>query len=142
MLEGPASCIPSGVPIEKISVTVPGAGVQIIDVEARLDEGDDDIAKRLARTFPVGTLLGISGAKWRILSKDPPEVEEVGVQKRPSSVPPPGVELPSPGELWRPKDPRRKQSGFRIKAVTETHVEAEDGRTVALERLKRYEKIG
>ena len=46
-----------------------------------------------------------------------------------------------PGEVWKPRDPRRK-SGFTIKAVTATEVIADDGRTVQLERMKRYEKVG
>lgn len=115
---------------EKVTVTIPGVGPQAIDVEVGPSEGDDEIARRLSKTFPPGTLLGVSGAKWRVLG--PGDVVEV--------LPP--AEGPQPGDLWRPKDPRRKQSGFRVRAVTETHVEAEDGRLVALDRMKRYEKIG
>ncbi len=183
------------VPLEKIVVNTPGVGPQVIDVEVRPDEGDDDIAKRLARSFPLGTLLSVSGAKWRVTSNDPPKVIEEGVQAPPRANPevgydqngvwntgPLGIEEPSttsvggelvlqpgagvpprepvlvsvppvlaklpklqhgpqPGEQWRPKDPRRK-SGFTIKAVTETEVIAEDGRTVSLDRMRRYEKIG
>lgn len=47
---------------------------------------------------------------------------------------------PRVGETWKPKDPRRK-SGFTIKAVTRTDVVGEDGRTVSLERMKRYERV-
>lgn len=47
----------------------------------------------------------------------------------------------APGQQWRPKDPRRK-SGFTIKAVTETEVIADDGRTIQLERMKRYDRVG
>ena len=118
---------------EKVSVTVPGVGPQVIEVSVRPSEGDDEIALRLAKSFPPGTLLGVSGAKWRVLEHG--MVEEV----QPPRAAPGG---PQPGELWRPRDPRRKQSGFRVRAVTETEVIADDGRTVSLERLKRYEKIG
>ena len=119
-------------PTEKISVTVPGVGPQIVEVPVGPSEGDDEIARRLSRSFPPGTILGVSGAKWRVLEQG--GVEEVGAKPKP-------VDGPQPGERWRPRDPRRK-SGFTIKAVTETEVIADDGRTVSLERLKRYEKIG
>lgn len=124
--------------IEKVSATFPGQGPQVLDVEALPHEDDRDIALRLSLSFPPGTVLGVSGGRWRVVARG--EVEEV---RTASSRPPmpPGVD-PQPGDLYRPKDPRRKQSGFRIKAVTETHVEADDGRQVSLERLKRYEKIG
>lgn len=46
----------------------------------------------------------------------------------------------APGQQWRPKDPRRK-SGFTIKAVTEKEVVADDGRTIQLERMKRYDRV-
>lgn len=151
---------------EKVSVSVPNAGVHIIDLEVRPDEGDDEIAIRLAKTFPVGTVVGVGGAKWRITSKDPPCVHEVGTQNVVQALAPMGVPSPKPkpreplvakvptllsavndqlrplpGERWKPRDPRRK-SGFTIKAVTDTEVIAEDGRTVSLDRMKRYEKIG
>jgi hypothetical protein len=168
--------------LEKITATIPHGGTHVLDVEVNDSDGDDDIARRLAKTFPVGTLLGISGAKWRVLGNDPPNaievlpgdtlprLDEVGpiltdanllaqdAQKTMKTARPPLlVEVPPlltrvlkqvrqeapprPGEVWKPKDPRRK-SGFTIKAVTETEVIAEDGRTVSLERMKRYEKIG
>jgi hypothetical protein len=117
---------------EKVTVTVPGVGSHVLDIEVRPDEGDDEIARRLAQTFPIGTILGVSGAKWKVVSKDPPVVVELGL---------PREDGPQPGERYRPKDPRRK-SGFTIKAVTETSVIADDGRVVSLDRMKRYEKIG
>ena len=115
---------------EKVTALIPGVGPQVIDIEVSPSEGDDDIARRLSRTFPPGTILGVSGAKWQVTG--PGEATEL--------LPP--REGPQPGEVWKPKDPRRKASGFRIRAVTETHVEADDGRVVSLDRMKRYEKIG
>jgi len=122
--------------LEKVTASIPGVGSHVLDVEVRPDEGDDDIARRLSRTFAPGTVLGISGAKWKVLS--PGVVAEV-LEGQPG---PDCLENPRPGQVWRPKDPRRKQSGFTIKAVTETEVIGEDGRTVSLDRMKRYEQIG
>lgn len=152
--------IRSAVFTEKISILVPGGVIQCIDIQASADEGDDDIARRMAKTFPVGTIVGVSGEKWRITSKDPPRVELLGAGPsrlpreevleaarqpvvRPEGLPPSEphtvVEY-EPGQVWKPKDPRRK-SGFTIKAVTPTEVVAEDGRTVSLERMKRYDRV-
>lgn len=125
---------------EKVVVSLPGVPSQVIDVEVRASEGDDDIARRLAPTFPVGTLLSVSGVKWRVVSQSPPEVAEVGVPQPVLALVDPPKDGPQPGERWRPRDPRRK-SGFTIKAVTETEVIADDGRTVSLDRLKRYERV-
>lgn len=58
-----------------------------------------------------------------------------------SPTPPIASGTYEPGQQWRPKDPRRK-SGFTIKAVTRTEVIADDGRTIQLERMKRYERVG
>lgn len=190
---------------EKISVNIPHQGFQLIEVAVRPDEGDDEIALRMVRSFPEGTILGIAGVKWRIVSREPPKVEEVTgngskVQPEPAAKPSRGLDLtcrkpnvvglihhdqalisrnaqqlaeslaepkktgfdkwaakklkspsfakeyrdargPQPGEVWRPRDPRRKAS-FTIKAVTGTEVIAEDGRTVQLDRMSRYEKVG
>lgn len=48
--------------------------------------------------------------------------------------------LPKIGETWRPKDPRRKAS-FKILDIINDTVHTDDGRTVKLERLRRYVKV-
>lgn len=171
-------------PSEKISVTVPGTAPQVLDIEVHNADSDKDIALRLSRTFPAGTLVGVSGVKWFL--HGPEQVDEVTVNDAQAlqklveatlakpldeglkavrkgfsehvrknlaerarerfSHPPEQIDArpqggPQPGEVWKPKDPRRK-SGFTIKAVTETEVIAEDGRTVSLDRMKRYERVG
>jgi hypothetical protein len=117
---------------EKITLTLPGKATTVLDVEARPGEDDKDIALRLAARLPPGTIIGVSGVKWRVAAPDKvveadAPVEAVG---------------PQVGERWKPRDPRRK-SGFTIRAVTDDdEVIAEDGRTIALSRFDRYEKIG
>lgn len=197
--------------LEKITLKVPGQAPQVADVAANPSDSDEDIARRLSRTFPAGTLLGISGAKWTVVGPgqvtlaDEPPPSSVRLSVRPShvveepptssSVPEPVVAPPEPvvtlkeaseslardpsgeeyaallierglgiraplteatapplpdlfrseagprvGETWKPKDPRRKAT-FTIRAVTASEVIGEDGRTVSLERLKRYVRV-
>lgn len=199
---------------EKIAVSIPGKGSFIFDLECHPTEGDDEIAARIAKQFPPGTIFNVSGSKWMSLSKTPPRVIPVEGEPhtyealrakhlgegrsvpldmsdhadavrpqiakldhekakavaeaptlvvgrptraevveaarapvvRPEGLPPSEPHKVSepvaykPGQVWKPKDPRRK-SGFTIKAVTATEVVADDGRTVQLERMKRYEKV-
>lgn len=65
--------------------------------------------------------------------------EGVSAESEPHKVSEPDAY--APGQQWRPKDPRRK-SGFTIKAVTEKEIIADDGRTIQLERMKRYDRVG
>lgn len=128
---------------EHIVVKLPGVPPQVMEIEAEIHEDDRDIALRLGRGFPVGTILSIDTVRWAVVSHDPVEVVEAAEprkQERLKSEPPPGVEV-EPGQTWRPKDPRRK-SGFRVKAVVGDTVVADDGRTVKLKRMKRYERVG
>lgn len=154
-------------PTEKISVTVPGAAPQVLDIEVNNADTDKDIALRLSKSFPPGTLLGVSGVKW--FFHGPDHVDEVTAndgqilqdfverlkaeRPKPDSRPPlivsPPTVLsrvqaqlevdshPKPGDRYMPKDTRRKSS-FVVKEVTETELIAEDGRRVALDRLNRY----
>lgn len=71
--------------------------------------------------------------------------EGVSASSEPHQIPEPPKKAPvgdeyAPGQQWRPRDPRRK-SGFTIKAITEKEVIAEDGRTIRLERMKRYDRV-
>ena len=191
--------------LEKISVAPPGAGSHLMDVPVKPDEGDEEIALRLAKGFQPGTVLGIAGSKWVVESREPPQVRlrngkppeepedeeappestskpgvcqrcgselidgrcpkatpltvdeasEGGTLPSPASSPEPVIEplvatipnallklmaTPRPGEVWRPRDPRRKAT-FTVKAVTDTEVVAEDGRSIQLDRMKRYERV-
>lgn len=115
---------------EKITLSLPGKPTTALDVPVQPSEDDKDIALRLAVRLPSGTVIGVCGVKWRVVAPD--KVVEV---TEPSEHGGPQV-----GERWRPRDPRRK-SGFTIKAVTEDSVLADDGRTIALNRFDRYEKV-
>lgn len=155
--------------IEKVCVNIPGSVKAVIEAPAAPSDDDRDIATRLAKGFPVGTIFGFSGAKWKSISKEPPQVveithlQEAAPKKRKSfdemmeavgplptavlvghepfaSSQPSQNRMPKPGEVWKPKDPRRVAS-FKVKEVTSSEVIADDGRTVSLERWSRYVRV-
>ncbi len=66
----------------------------------------------------------------------PAVVRPVVVQTSPAVV----VGGPQVGERWRPKDPRRKNS-FTILKIEGDTAHTDDGRTVKLDRFRRYERI-
>lgn len=132
---------------ETIVVQVPGHGSQLVHCRMKPGEGDDEVAKRLSFRFKSGTVLGIDGAKWRVdgpgnvtLMFDPIDgVYPKGngsVEERQAAA----KELPQPGETWKPKDPRRKAS-FKVLKVEDDHVHTDDGRTIQLARMVRYERV-
>lgn len=144
---------------EKICINIPGQGKTIIDAAVRPSDGDREIATRLAKGFPIGTVFAFSGVKWKSTSKEPPHVEEIlpgqsgapHVEQEPQSVKPPAqraiptttpaqASRPQPGETWRPKDPRRIAT-FKVQEVTDLEVVADDGRRINLDRWSRYVRV-
>ncbi len=120
---------------ETVSVHVPGASIQFMQVLCRPDEGDDEIALKLSLTFRPGTVLGISGGtKWRINGP-----ENVALVNAPKMLAP-SKDRPQVGQTWRPKDPRRKAS-FTIVGVSGGEVRTDDGRTIQLARMSRYVRV-
>lgn len=149
--------------IERVCVNIPGQGKAIIDAQVNPSDDDRDIAIRLAKGFPIGTTFHLAGAKWRSISKDPPNVEEItgsdtvpaprslepvaasaGPLPTPAPTPAPATSalsaLPRPGEVWKPRDPRRI-AAFKVQEVTATDVIADDGRRVSLDRWRRYVRV-
>ncbi len=140
---------------EKICIDIPGQGKTIIDAAVRPSDGDREIATRLAKGFPIGTVFAFSGVKWRSTSKEPPHVEEillgqptvsrsleqkVQVEAPPTDRVPLTATRPQPGETWRPKDPRRIAT-FKVQEVTDLEVVADDGRRISLDRWSRYVRV-
>lgn len=117
--------------LKTIVLKAPGGSVSYQTVETKPYEKPEQIATRMAPRVPLGTLLVIDGnEQWAVLEKYPARVERCYLS-----------DGPRVGEYWRPKD-RRRKSGFRIKAIRADVVEADDGRTIQLKRMSRYEKVG
>ncbi len=122
----------------KVIELKPGEAVQRFPREVVLE----------AAREPVKRPEGLPPSEPHKVSKPKQSFEEMAKEIGPlpttvlaSLTPPIEPGTYAPGQQWRPKDPRRK-SGFTIKAVTRTEVIADDGRTIQLERMKRYERVG
>lgn len=115
--------------LETIMIQRPGQPHEYATIEVRPNETTEGIAFResLRRRLPLGSVLKVRDERW-------------GVIDNTGCIAPFNVG-PQPGEVWKPKDKRRK-SGFRVKAVQGDTVVGEDGRTVKLDRMKRYERVG
>ena len=115
--------------LETIMIQQPGKPRSCSTIEVRLNETAEGIAFReaLRRRLPLGSILTVRGQRWGVIDD--------------AHCIAPCHEGPQPGEIWRPKDKRRK-SGFRVKAVEGNTVVADDGRTIKLDRMKRYERVG
>jgi len=81
----------------------------------------------ILRKLPKGAVLVISGKRWAV-------VDDRGAVALAEG------QDPLPGEVWRPKDPRRKTS-FRIQEVSNGLVVTDSGRTIQLSRMKRYVRV-
>lgn len=166
--------------LEYVTIVSPSGDRHIIEVPVRITEDNVDIARRLAASMKVGTIIGVSGDRFsvessspvqvRLLLKeaDPDEANDGPLSSRtpmgkPESVPPlaqppspedeaaeifrapdsgedGSSEEPKVGEVWRPRDPRRKSS-FRVVAVNGDVVTTSDGRRIQLARFKRYDRV-
>lgn len=156
---------------ETIIVQFPGESAQLMNHQPPPGAGDDDIAKQLSHRFRAGTMLTIDGAKWRVegpnnvtLVYDPidglypkghskPAEPAVKPKRRFEEMAEKAGELPTgllacmsppldikPGDRWKPKDPRRKSS-FTVVKILDGEVYTDDGRTIQLSRMSRYERV-
>ncbi len=107
----------------------------MLQVIVDIAETDEQIATRLVwkGNYPPGTVIGLESTKWVV--QENKRVREI---PRLSDT---NASGPQVGQVYRPKDPRRKSS-FTIKAVHEDSVEGEDGRIVKMDRLGRYSLVG
>ena len=115
--------------LETIAIQPPEGPRSYATIEVRPNETPEGIAFREAvrRRLALGTILVLREQRWGIIDGN----GSVALCQ----------EGPQPGEVWKPKDKRRK-SGFRVKAVQGSTVVADDGRTIKLDRMKRYERVG
>lgn len=117
---------------EQIGVKFPNGTHHIVTVRVSALEEDEAILKRLASE--VGTVFNVTGVKYKLVSKDPFELQKLSEPEGFTGV------LPVVGETWKPKDPRRKTS-FTVVEVDEDSVLTDDGRRIQLARFHRYERI-
>lgn len=148
---------------ETIIVQFPGESSQLLTYRVAPLDSDADIAKRLSHRLRAGTVLTIEGAKWRIEMPDqvtlvydpvdnvkalPPKPRRSFEEWARKVGPPPSGLLAcrtppleiKPGDVWKPKDPRRKTS-FTVLKVEGGEVYTDDGRTIQLSRMSRYERV-
>lgn len=155
---------------ETIIIQFPNqAGSQLMQYRPKPGESDNEIALRMSNRFRPGTVLGIDGAKWRVegpsevtLVYDP--IDGLYPKGKPDKAPAPAVEVASPkaaspkpapvkadpavssevqfpvGSEWRPRDPRRKSS-FKVEKVEDGHVITNDGRSIQIARMSRYDRV-
>jgi len=120
------------VELTTILIQQPDGAKNCLTIERMEGEPSAVSAARVARDrkLPVGTMLVVSQERWGVTdehgSVDLFQVPDGGYM---------------PGDSYRPKDPRRK-SGFRIKAIEGDKVIADDGRTIQIDRMKRYVRVG
>jgi len=126
---------------ENIGVRLPDGTRHMATVRVGALDSDEDVLQRISSR--VGTIFNVTGVKYKLVSADPFRLKKlsesedstplVEVIKTASTV-------PTVGERWKPKDPRRK-TAFTVKAVEADHVITDDGRTIQLTRFSRYERV-
>lgn len=130
--------------MESIGVRLPTGEVTTLRVAVKYSEDDQEIAQRLAKGFPPGTMLRVDVNRFQVVSQDPPIVEPA-LSEEPSSIrdsePPKSDKSPITariGQRWVTKDSRRKQEPFEIVAIEDGHALTDKGSKIKLDRLSRY----
>ncbi len=151
---------------EFISIQSPQGSTHTVRLDVKYDEDDEEIACRFSRTAEIGTILTIAGSKYRI---DGPEKvralnkrrltdddEEPRKPSKKGALPPVPQEPPSPkpsaerhsggtngvsvGQRWKSRD-KRRGTVFTVARVEGDHLWTEDGRSIKLDRLCRYDLL-
>jgi hypothetical protein len=134
---------------ETIGVRLPDGEHVSLRLPVKYTEDDIDIAIRTAKSFLPGSVLTIDGCKFKVLSQDPPRVEEVLSSKKKashSSAP----EAPvferklvavQVGQRWVTKDSRRSQEPFEVVRVEGDVLITDKGAKIGLHRLSRYKLV-
>jgi len=143
---------------ETIGVRLPDGEHVSLRIPVKYSEDDIAIALRTAKSFLPGSVLTIDGCKFKVLSQDPPQVEEVKKASRPE-VPKTeeaskrklverlshsfGSELITVqvGQRWVTKDSRRKQEPFEVVRVEDDALITDKGAKIGLHRLSRYKLV-
>lgn len=130
---------------ETIGIRLPDGEHVSLRIPVKYTEDDLDIALRTAKSFRPGSVLTIDGCKFKVLSQDPPQVEEVKKTSR-SSVPPAPASERKPstvqvGQRWVTKDSRRKQEPFEVVRVEGDTLITDKGAKIGLHRLSRYKLV-
>lgn len=113
---------------ELVCIRLPDGSRSIANIVVQPSEDDRDIALRLARVVPSGSMLGIDGVKWKVLSSCQVSI----VREQNDEV--------LPGQQWRPKDLRRKNV-FTVARVLDGVIHTTDGRTIQQGRISRYQQV-
>lgn len=142
---------------ETIGVRLPDGQVVTRYVPVKYTEDDIDIARRMAKNFPSGTVLTVDGNRFKVMNQEPPEV--VALKKKGSVAPPPseepeaGSEESEPksskiptvdaqvGQRWVTKDSRRKQDPFEIVSIDGGTIVTDKGARIGVHRLNRYKLV-
>lgn len=120
---------------EQIGVKYPNGAHHVVTLQVGVLDSDETVLKRLVRE--VGTVFNITGTKYKVVSIDPFVFKRLGGENEEAL---PQV-LPTIGETWKPKDPRRKTS-FKIIGLEGDAALTDDGRRIQLSRFNRYERLG
>lgn len=91
-------------------------------------DSEENVVQEAPETLPQPE--PVEAAPAPIEDESPPESERRTVL----------TSIPSVGERWKPKDPRRKAS-FVITAIDGDHAVTDDGRRIQIARFKRYERL-
>lgn len=119
---------------ERIGIKFPDGTHHIVVVQVSALEDDETILRRFSS--PVGTIFNVTGTKYKVVAVEPFELERIeSVKESLPSV------LPMVGQVWKPKDPRRKGT-FTVVELDGDEVVTDDGRRIQLSRFNRYERLG
>lgn len=139
---------------ETIGIRLPDGQTLTRYMPVKYTEDDIDVAVRLAKNVPTGSVITVDGTRFKVVTQDPPQVEELRKGKA-SKPEPPAEESPKSekqqtiaaipvqvGQRWVTKDSRRRQEPFEVIQIDENALITDKGVRIQLHRLNRYKLVG
>lgn len=140
---------------ESVGVRLPDGQVSELRISVKYTEDDVEVAQRLAKRFPTGTVITVDGNKFKVVDQETGEVVEI---KKPTRVqtfePPPESEkkpiamttmalttLVQIGQRWVTRDARRKQEPFEVVQIDGESIVTDKGARIGIHRLNRYKLV-